>query len=123
MILTREQLRTRRHNRVRLKVSGTAERPRLCIRKSTKHIYAVLVDDSVIGGSKTLVAVTTNTKSLKTDKKHFANKAGARLLAAALAEKAKAKGIASVVFDRGGYRYHGVIKEFADAARTAGLKF
>lgn len=114
-----ESLR-RRHDRVRRKVAGTPERPRLCIHKSLKHIYVQLVDDEA---GQTLAAATTNTKANKAEGKSFCNAAWAKKLAAELAGKAQAKGVAAVVFDRSGYRYHGVVKAFGEAAREAGLKF
>jgi large subunit ribosomal protein L18 len=110
----------RRHIRVRRKVSGTLERPRLCIHKSSRHIYVQLVDDAA---GQTLCFATTNTKQNKTEAKSFCNVAWAKKLAAELGSKAREKGLGSVVFDRGGYRYHGVVKAFGDAAREAGLKF
>ena len=106
--------------RVRRKVSGTAERPRLCIHRSLKHLYAQVVDDDQ---GHTICFATTNNKAAKTEAKNFSNMAGAAKLGAEMADKARAKGVALVVFDRGGYRYHGVIKAFADAARAGGLKF
>ncbi len=120
---TRTDRRVRRHYRVRAKVSGTSERPRLCIRKTSRHLYAEIVDDSPSKGCRVVAAVTTNTKAMKLEAKSFANKASARLLGAAMAEAAKAKGVKKVVFDRGGSVYHGVVKEFAEACRKAGLEF
>lgn len=110
----------RRHERIRRKISGTAERPRLCIHKSLKHLYVQIVDD--VAGN-TLCFVTTNVKHHKADASTFCNMSWAKRLAVELAGKAKEKGIETVVFDRGGYRYHGVVKAFGDAAREAGLKF
>lgn len=110
----------RRHRRVRRKISGTSVRPRLCIHKSLKHLYAQVIDDEA---GKTLCFATTNTKSNKAEGKSFSNVAWAKKLGAELATRAKESGVAEVVFDRGGYRYHGVIKAFGDAAREAGLKF
>ncbi len=120
---TRTDRRVRRHYRVRAKVKGTPERPRLSIRKTSRHLYAEIVDDTTPKGCHVLAAVTTNTKAMKTEAKSFSNKASARLLGAAMAETAKAKGLSQVVFDRGGSVYHGVVKEFAEACRKAGLKF
>lgn len=110
----------RRHQRVRRKIAGTAARPRLCIHKSLRHLYAQVIDDD---GGRTLCFATTNTKAMKAEVKHCANIAWAKKLGAEVGQKAKAAGIEAVVFDRGGYRYHGVIKAFGDAAREAGLKF
>lgn len=123
MQLNREQRRERSHLRIRRKVQGVGERPRLCIRKTARHLYAEIVDDTPAKGCRVLVAATTNTKAMKAEGKSFANKESARLLGGAVAEAAKAKGLTRVVFDRGGYIYHGVVKEFAEACRKAGLQF
>ena len=109
--------RARRHLRVRRKVSGTAERPRLCIYKSNTNLYAQIIDD--VEGN-TLVSVSTLNKDIKS--KH-ANKEAAKEVGSLIAKKAKAKKIETVVFDRSGYIYHGVVKELAEAAREGGLKF
>ncbi len=109
--------RARRHLRVRRKVSGTAERPRLCIYKSNTNLYAQIIDD--VEGN-TLVSVSTLNKDVKS--KH-ANKEAAKEVGSLIAKKAKAKKIETVVFDRSGYIYHGVVKELAEAAREGGLKF
>ena len=110
---SREGLRTRRHFRVRKKVNGTSERPRLVIYRSLKHIYAQLVDDVSM---RTLMTVTdSGAEGKKTAKSAEVGKR--------IAEKAKAAGITRVVFDRGGYKYHGRVKAVADAAREAGLEF
>ena len=113
----RKMERTRRHKRVRTKVSGTAERPRLCVFRSNSNLYAQIIDD--VKGT-TLVSASTLDKSIKT--KH-ANKEAAKEVGALIAKKATAKKIEEVVFDRSGYIYHGVIKELAEAARENGLKF
>lgn len=120
MVWTKSEALQRRHDRVRRKVSGTPERPRLCIHKSLRHLYAQLVDDKA---GQTLCFATTNTKANKAESRSCSGMGWAKKLAAELAGKAKAKGVEAVVFDRGGYRYHGVIKAFGDAAREAGLKF
>ena len=109
--------RTRRHKRVRTKISGTAERPRLCIYRSNTNIYAQIIDD--VAGN-TLVSVSTLDKEVKT--KH-ANKEAAKEVGTLIAKKAAGKKIKQVVFDRGGYIHHGVVKELAEAAREAGLEF
>lgn len=109
--------RTRRHIRVRTKVSGTAERPRLCVYRSNANIYAQVIDD--VAGT-TLVSASTLDKEVKT--KH-ANKEAAKEVGALIAKRCNAKKIEEVVFDRGGYIYHGVVKELAEAAREGGLKF
>ena len=109
--------RTRRHIRVRTKVSGTAERPRLCVYRSNANIYAQVIDD--VAG-KTLVRASTLDKEIKTK---YANKAAAKEVGALIAKRCIAKKIEEVVFDRGGYIYHGVVKELAEAAREGGLNF
>ena len=109
--------RARRHKRVRTKISGTAERPRLCVYRSNTNIYAQIIDD--VAGT-TLVSASTLDKSVKT--KH-ANKEAAKEVGSLIAKRAKAKKISDVVFDRGGYIYHGVVKELADSAREGGLNF
>ena len=109
--------RVRRHKRVRTKISGTAERPRLCVYRSNTNLYAQIIDD--VKGT-TLVSASTLDKSVKT--KH-ANKEAAAEVGALIAKKAIEKNITEVVFDRGGYIYHGVVKELAEAARENGLKF
>ena len=109
--------RTRRHIRVRRKISGTAERPRLCVYRSNTNIYAQVIDD--VAG-KTLVSASTLDKEVKTKK---ANKEAAKEVGSLIAKRAKAAKISNVVFDRGGYLYHGVVKELAEAAREGGLEF
>ena len=109
--------RTRRHKRVRTKISGTAERPRLCVYRSNSNLYVQVIDDAQ---GSTLVSCSTLDKEVKT--KH-ANKEAAKEVGALIAKKAIEKNITEVVFDRGGYIYHGVVKELAEAAREGGLKF
>jgi large subunit ribosomal protein L18 len=119
--IKKQETRDRRKMRIRKKVVGTAQRPRLTVYKSLKHLYAQVVDDST---GRTVVAVTTNTKAAKADgRKSFANVACAKLLGADVAEKAKSAGVSQVVFDRNGYPFHGIVKAVAEAAREAGLKF
>ena len=113
----RKMERARRHARVRRKISGTPERPRLCVYRSNKNIYVQVIDD--VAG-KTLVSASTLDKDVKTK---YANKEAAKELGTLIAKKATAKKIKSVVFDRGGYIYHGVVKELAEAAREGGLEF
>lgn len=113
----RKMERTRRHIRVRRKISGTAERPRLCIYRSNTNLYVQIIDD--VAGN-TIVSASTLDKEIKT--KH-ANKEAAKELGTLIAKKASDKKIETVVFDRGGYIYHGVVKELAEAAREGGLKF
>ena len=113
----RKAERTRRHIRVRTKVSGTAERPRLCVYRSNSNIYAQIIDD--VAGN-TLVSASTLDKSVKTKK---SNKEAAKEVGTLIAKKALEKNIKTVVFDRGGYIYHGIVKELAEAAREGGLEF
>lgn len=114
----RNKNRKARHMRVRKKVNGTPEKPRLNIYRSTNHIYAQIIDDSV---GQTLVSASTLDKSPNLTSTH--NKEAAKYVGEAIAKKALEKGIEEVVFDRGGYIYHGRVKELAEAAREAGLKF
>jgi large subunit ribosomal protein L18 len=110
---SKNERRYRRHLRVRKKVSGTSERPRLVVRRSLKHIYAQLVDDTT---SRTLMTVSSqDVEGKKTEKSIEVGKR--------IAARAKEAGIAKVVFDRAGYRYHGRVKALADAAREGGLEF
>ena len=113
----RKMERTRRHLRVRTKVSGTSERPRLCVYRSNSNLYVQVIDDVA---RNTIVAASTLDKEIKT--KH-ANKEAAKELGLLIAKKAIDKNIKTVVFDRGGYIYHGVVKELAEAAREGGLEF
>lgn len=113
----RKAERERRHRRVRTKISGTAECPRLCVYRSNNHLYVQIVDDMA---QNTIVSASTLDKEIKT--KH-SNKEAAKELGALIAKRAKAKKVETVVFDRGGYIYHGVVKELAEAAREGGLKF
>lgn len=113
----RKMKRTRRHLRVRRKISGTSERPRLCVFRSNSNLYVQIIDDVA---RKTLVSCSTLDKDIKT--KH-ANKEAAKEVGTMIAKKALEKNIKTVVFDRGGYIYHGVIKELAEAAREGGLQF
>ena len=115
--IDRKEQRVRRHARVRTKISGTAERPRLCVYRSNSNLYVQVIDDVK---ATTLVSASTLDKEIKT--KH-SNKEAAKELGALIAKKALEKDIKTVVFDRGGYIYHGVVKELAEAAREAGLEF
>ncbi len=112
----RNPIRRRIHNRIREKLSGTGERPRLNVYRSLNHIYAQVIDDQK---GETLVSASTLQMKLKTG----GNVAAAKEIGKAVAERAVAKGIKRVVFDRGGYLYHGRVKALADAAREAGLEF
>ena len=115
--IDRKAEKQRRHARVRRKISGTAECPRLAVCKTNKNIIAQIIDDSK---GETLVYVSTLDKAIKT--KH-ANIEAAKEVGTLIAKKATEKNIKKVVFDRGGYIYHGVVKELADAARNGGLEF
>ena len=119
-ISSRKAVHERVHRRIRKKISGTAERPRLAVHFSGKHVYAQVVDDDA---GKTLVAAATNQKSLLGKNKGAANRATAEMIGKAIAERALGKKIDKVVFDRGGFQYHGKVKALADAAREGGLKF
>lgn len=116
----RNKIRLRKHARVRRKVFGTPERPRLCVFRSTKHIYAQIIDD--VSGN-TLVAASTLDGALKGKLDYTGNKIAAREVGKLIGKKAIEKGIKQVVFDRGGYLYHGRVQELADGAREAGLEF
>ena len=114
----RRELRGTRHRRVRRKLSGTTERPRLAVFRSTRHMVAQVIDDST---GRTIAAASTVEPDLRSGA--TGNKAAAAAVGRLVAERAKAAGIDSVVFDRGGFLYHGRVAAVADAAREAGLKF
>ena len=116
----RAAARGRRRARVRKKVRGTTERPRLCVFRSASHIYAQVIDD--LSGA-TLASVSTMTPALKEGLKGLKKTEQARLVGKALAERAKEKGLGSVVFDRNGFLYHGRVKALSEGAREAGLIF
>jgi len=116
--ISKNIVRVRVHRRIRLKVAGTAERPRVCVFRSLKHIYAQVIDD-VHGVTLAAASSGDEGSGLATGGNLAAAKAVGRLIA----ERAKAKGIQKVVFDRGGYLYHGRVKALAEAARAAGLEF
>ena|SRR5579862_5668835 len=113
---TTAELRAARHARLRKNLSGTTERPRLAVFRSLKHIYAQIVDDTK---GHTLVAASSMEKEISAG----GNKDGAKTVGAKLAERAKEKGIKSVVFDRGGFKYHGRVAALAEGAREGGLEF
>jgi large subunit ribosomal protein L18 len=117
---SRNVLRIRRHARVRRRMTGTAERPRLSIFRSLRYLYAQIVDD--VSG-KTIAAASTREKAVAEGLASTSSAAAAVKVGTTIAERAKSKGISAVVFDRGGYKYHGRIKALADAARGAGLEF
>ena len=112
--------RQRRHIRVRRRVGGTANRPRLCVFRSLQHIYAQVIDDSE---GRTLAAASTLEPALRDQASGKSKVERAKLIGATIAERALAAGVNAVVFDRGGYQYHGRVKTIADAAREAGLQF
>jgi large subunit ribosomal protein L18 len=120
--VNRQESRTRKHERLRKKLFGTAERPRLAIYRSLKHFHVQIIDD--VAG-KTLLGVSTQDPSLKGTGKGVSksNTEGAKAVGALVAKRALENKIENVVFDRGGYIYHGVVKALADSAREAGLKF
>ena len=114
---SRQDIRRRIHKRIRRRVEGSQERPRLAVFRSLNHIYAQVIDDAQ---GHTLVSAASTEKDAKVK---GGNVAGAKLIGKLVAERAKEKGITKVVFDRGGYLYHGRVKALADAAREAGLEF
>jgi large subunit ribosomal protein L18 len=114
---SRNDMRLRIHRRIRKRISGSPERPRLAVFRSLKHIYAQIIDDEK---GHTLVAAASTEKDLRGK---GGNVEGAKLIGKVIAERARQKGISKVVFDRGGYLYHGRVKALADAARQGGLEF
>ena len=118
--IDRSTERKRIHKRIREKVSGKPNRPRLCVYRSSKYLYVQIIDDTQ---GKTLAAASTAEKDVRGDLKQAGNIQASKLLGKAIADRAKAKGIETVVFDRGGYLYHGRVKAIAEAARESGLKF
>jgi large subunit ribosomal protein L18 len=118
--LTNREARLRRHRRVRFKVSGSAEQPRLSVFRSSCHIYAQVIDDVK---RHTLAAASSLEPALKEQVKGKNKTETAGLVGAAVAQRAKENGVSQVVFDRGGYQYHGRVKALAEAARETGLKF
>ena len=117
---SRSEVRVKKHERLRNRFSGTAERPRLAVFRSNKHIYAQIIDDSV---GHTLVAAGTAEKEVQSALEHTDDVAAAAYIGELIGKRALEKGITSVVFDRGGYIYQGKIAALADAARKAGLEF
>ena len=120
VLKSRNQLRVRRHARIRKELVGTAQRPRLSVFRSLHHVYAQVIDDAT---GQTLVAASTREKNVANGLASRSSAAAAQRVGTIVAERAKEKGISRVVFDRGGYKYHGRIKALADAARGAGLEF
>ena len=117
---SRQKIRVKKHNRMRNRFSGTAERPRLAVFRSNNHMYAQIIDDTV---GNTLVAASTLEKEVKAELEKTNNVDAAAYLGTVLGKKAVEAGITEVVFDRGGFIYQGKIQAFADAAREAGLVF
>ena len=117
---SRQDVRVKKHNRMRNRFSGTAERPRLAVFRSNNHMYAQIIDDTV---GKTLVAASTLEKDVKAELEKTNNVDAAAYLGTLIAKRAIEKGINTVVFDRGGFIYQGKIAALAEAARTAGLEF
>jgi len=117
---TRKEGRLRRHGRLRNRVVGTAARPRLCVFRSLKHIYAQVVDDT---SGQTVAAASTVESSLRASLKSTGNVEAARAVGKLIASRTREKGVEQVVFDRGGFLYHGRVKGLAEAAREGGLDF
>ena len=117
---SRSEMRVKKHNRLRNRFAGTAERPRLAVFRSNNHMYAQIIDDTV---GNTLVSASTLQKDVKAELEKTNNVDAAAYLGKVIAERAIEKGITEVVFDRGGFIYQGKIKALADAAREAGLNF
>ena len=117
---SRSEVRVKKHRRLRNHLSGTAERPSLAVFRSNQHIYAQIIDDTV---GNTLVSASTLQKDVKAELEKTSNVEAAAYVGTVIAKKALEKGITTVVFDRGGYIFHGKVKALADAAREAGLEF
>ena len=117
---SRTEQRRKRHSRQRKNISGTSEKPRLCVFRSNKHIYAQIIDDTK---GTTLVSSSTMEKDLSSKLESTSNLEAARIVGDTIGKKAINQGIDTVVFDRGGYVYHGKVAALADAARNSGLKF
>lgn len=122
MAFNRRSNRQKRHQSIRKKIYGTSSRPRLCVFRSEKHIYAQIVDDNLAGGgSLTLCSASSQNKDLRSVKGN--TQEAAKAVGSLIAKKAREKGIEQVVFDRGGFIYHGRVQSLAEGAREAGLKF
>lgn len=119
-VKTKEDIRSRIRSRIRKKIAGTPGRPRLAVFRSQGHIYAQVINDDL---GQTLCAASSMDKDLRAGQKRGATVAAAKAVGQLIATRAKEKGVTAVVFDRGGFQYHGRIKALADAAREAGLKF
>ncbi len=120
MAIKSREARKRRHRRIRAKLAGTAERPRLNVFRSLEHIYVQVIDDE---NGRTIVSASTVDKNLRADLDGKTKKEQATMVGKAVAERAQAAGVKQVVFDRGGYLYHGRIRALADGAREGGLEF
>ncbi len=120
MAHSKVKARQKRHARIRRKVVGTAAKPRLSVYKSLSHIYVQLIDDTI---GKTIIAASSVEKTVAAGMKNCGNVEAAKKVGANIAERALGKNIKDVIFDRGGYQYHGCIKALADAAREKGLNF
>jgi large subunit ribosomal protein L18 len=118
--LSRNDKRLVRHERVRQNLAGTPEKPRMCIYRSLKNISVQIIDDTT---GSTITSASSYDKDIKSQQAYGGNKAAAKLVGELIAGRAKDKGIDEVAFDRGGFLYHGRVKELADGARSAGLKF
>ena len=118
--IDKNKSRQKRHMRLRTKIQGTPDRPRLNVFRSSKHIYAQIIDDAT---GKTIVSASTVEKGVKADLENTSNIDAAKRIGQLAAERALEKGVSVVVFDRGGYLYHGRVKALADAARAEGLEF
>ena len=118
--LSREAHRRRIHVRMRRKIAGTPERPRLCVHRSSKHIRAQVIDDQT---NRTIVSASSLDKEVRAGLKGGGNVAASKVVGKAIADRSRAQGIEKVVFDRGGYQYHGRVQALAEAAREAGLNF
>ena len=117
---SRSEVRLKKHKRMRSRIFGTASRPRLCVFRSNAHMYAQIIDDEA---QKTLVSASTTQKDVRAELEKTNDKAAASYLGTVIGKKAAEAGSTEVVFDRGGYIYHGKVAALADAAREAGLKF
>lgn len=119
-MLKKHELRQRRHSRLRRRLSGTPERPRLAVFRSLRHIYAQVIDDTA---GHTVAAASTMDAGLREEQGYGGNVAAARAVGALVARRAREQGVTRVVFDRGGFAYHGRVAALADAARAEGLEF
>ena len=117
---SRSEIRVKKHTRLRNRIAGTAERPRLAVFRSNKHMYAQIIDDNA---GRTLAAASTAEKAVQGELEYTDNVEAAAYVGTLIAKRALEKGIEEVVFDRGGFIYHGKVQALADAAREAGLKF